>query len=88
MELKRVPPCLPAEQQLRGNGQISNSKEEVKGYVMTGVTSIPRHLGTIMCPFFLDVGRDACGLPSKHSVPHGSIYSILVFLYVIHLLLC
>ena len=32
-------------------------KEEVDGYVTTGVTWIPRHLATIIGPFFLDVGR-------------------------------
>ena len=31
-------------------------KEDVDGHVATGVTSIPRHLATIMSPFFLDVG--------------------------------
>ena len=35
----------------------ANSKEEVDGYVTTGVTSIPRHFASIMRPFFLDVGR-------------------------------
>ena len=41
----------------------ANLKEEV--YVTTGVTLIPRHFATIMRLFFLDVGRDACCLPSK-----------------------
>ena len=35
----------------------ANSKEEAEGYVTTAVTSIPRHLATIMCPFYLDVGQ-------------------------------
>ena len=35
----------------------ANSKEEAEGYVTTGVTSIPRHLATIMRPFFLDTGQ-------------------------------
>ena len=32
-------------------------KEGVDGYVTTGVTSISRHLTTIVHPFFLDVGQ-------------------------------
>ena len=35
----------------------ANSKGEAEGYVTTGVTSIPRHLATIMRPFFLDVDQ-------------------------------
>ena len=35
----------------------ADSKEEVDGYFTTGVTSSPRHLASIMRPFFLDVDR-------------------------------
>ena len=36
---------------------MGNKKEEIHGYVTTGVTLIPRHLASIMCLFILDVGR-------------------------------